>query len=73
MLIEPEIPMNTGNIGRLSLASGSTLHLVKPFGFELDDQRLKRAGLDYWKYISCLLYTSPSPRDKRQSRMPSSA
>ncbi|MFB1019850.1 MAG: TrmH family RNA methyltransferase, partial [Flavobacteriales bacterium] len=49
VLIEPEIPMNTGNIGRLSLASGSVLHLVKPFGFEINDARLKRAGLDYWK------------------------
>lgn len=56
MLIEPEIPMNTGNIGRLSLASGSTLHLVKPFGFELDDKRVKRAGLDYWKHISLKIY-----------------
>ena len=58
VLIEPEIPMNTGNIGRLSLASGSTLHLVKPFGFELDDSRLKRAGLDYWKHISVHIYES---------------
>jgi tRNA (cytidine/uridine-2'-O-)-methyltransferase len=56
VLIEPEIPMNTGNIGRLSLASGSNLHLVKPFGFELEDSRLKRAGLDYWKHISLNLY-----------------
>lgn len=56
VLIEPEIPMNTGNIGRLSLASGSVLHLVKPFGFELDDSRLKRAGLDYWKHISLNIY-----------------
>ena len=48
--------MNTGNIGRLSLASGSALHLVKPFGFELDEKRLKRAGLDYWKYISVNIY-----------------
>ena len=56
VLIEPEIPMNTGNIGRLSLASGAALHLVKPFGFELDDKRLKRAGLDYWKYISVNIY-----------------
>jgi tRNA (cytidine/uridine-2'-O-)-methyltransferase len=47
VLFEPEIPNNTGNIGRLSLATGSHLHLVKPFGFELDDKRLKRAGLDY--------------------------
>ncbi len=56
VLVEPEIPMNTGNIGRLSLASGSALHLVKPFGFELNDKRLKRAGLDYWKHISVNIY-----------------
>ena len=56
VLVEPEIPMNTGNIGRLSLASGSALHLVKPFGFELGDKRLKRAGLDYWKHISVNIY-----------------
>ena len=58
VLIEPEIPMNTGNFGRLSLASGYTLHLVQPFGFELDDARLKRAGLDYWKHISLNIYES---------------
>ncbi|WP_323756529.1 tRNA (cytidine(34)-2'-O)-methyltransferase [Roseivirga sp.] len=58
VLIEPEIPMNTGNIGRLSLASGSKLHLVKPFGFELDDKRVKRAGLDYWKHVSLFVYES---------------
>ena len=56
VLIEPEIPMNTGNIGRLSLATGSVLHLVKPFGFEINDSRLKRAGLDYWKHISVKIY-----------------
>jgi len=56
VLIEPEIPMNTGNIGRLSLASVSVLNLVKPFGFELDDSRLRRAGLDYWKHISVKIY-----------------
>ncbi|MEA1786722.1 tRNA (cytidine(34)-2'-O)-methyltransferase [Arenibacter sp. GZD96] len=56
VLVEPEIPMNTGNIGRLSLASGSHLHLVKPFGFELDDRRLKRAGLDYWPHLSLFIY-----------------
>lgn len=56
VLIEPEIPMNTGNIGRLCLASNSRLHLVKPFGFELDDSRLKRAGLDYWKHIDVTIY-----------------
>uniref|UniRef100_UPI0040475172 tRNA (cytidine(34)-2'-O)-methyltransferase n=1 Tax=Mariniflexile sp. TaxID=1979402 RepID=UPI0040475172 len=56
VLIEPEIPNNTGNIGRLALASGSVLHLVKPFGFEIDDTRLKRAGLDYWKHLSIVYY-----------------
>ncbi|MEZ7837242.1 MAG: tRNA (cytidine(34)-2'-O)-methyltransferase [Flavobacteriales bacterium] len=56
VLIEPEIPMNTGNIGRLSLASGSVLHLVKPFGFEINDARLKRAGLDYWKHLTVKIY-----------------
>lgn len=56
VLIEPEIPNNTGNIGRLSLGSGSRLHLVKPFGFEISDARLKRAGLDYWKHIDITIY-----------------
>ena len=56
VLIEPEIPTNTGNIGRLCLASGSTLHLVKPFGFEINDSRLKRAGLDYWQHLSVIMY-----------------
>ncbi len=58
VLVEPEIHTNTGNIGRLSLASGCNLHLVKPFGFELSDSRLKRAGLDYWKHISLFIYDS---------------
>ena len=56
VLIEPEIPNNTGNIGRLALATGSTLHLVKPFGFELTDKRLKRAGLDYWQHLNVVTY-----------------
>jgi tRNA (cytidine/uridine-2'-O-)-methyltransferase len=56
VLIEPEIPTNTGNIGRLSLATGSNLHLVKPYGFEISDSRLKRAGLDYWKHINLFEY-----------------
>ena len=58
VLLEPEIPNNTGNIGRLSLASGSVLHLVKPFGFEIDDARVKRAGLDYWQHLSLRIYES---------------
>jgi len=56
VLIEPEIPNNTGNIGRLALASGSNLHLVKPFGFEINDKRLKRAGLDYWQHTNLHIY-----------------
>ncbi|MCB1063702.1 MAG: tRNA (cytidine(34)-2'-O)-methyltransferase [Verrucomicrobiae bacterium] len=51
VLIEPEIPPNTGNIGRLCLAAGATLHLVGPLGFSLDDRSLKRAGLDYWAEV----------------------
>jgi tRNA (cytidine/uridine-2'-O-)-methyltransferase len=58
VLIEPEIPNNTGNIGRLSLATGSKLHLVKPFGFELSDKRVKRAGLDYWQHPDLRIYES---------------
>ena len=58
VLFEPEIPNNTGNIGRLSLAAGANLHLVKHFGFELNDSRVKRAGLDYWKHISLTIYES---------------
>jgi len=56
VLIEPEIPNNTGNIGRLALATGSKLHLVKPFGFELNDKRVRRAGLDYWQHLDLRLY-----------------
>lgn len=58
VLIEPEIPNNTGNIGRLALGSGSKLHLVKPFGFEISDTRLKRAGLDYWQHLEVIYYES---------------
>jgi tRNA (cytidine/uridine-2'-O-)-methyltransferase len=58
VLIEPEIPPNTGNIGRLCLATASTLHLVKPLGFSIDDRELKRAGLDYWKEVDVELWDS---------------
>ena len=58
VLIEPEIPPNTGNIGRLCLATCSTLHLVKPLGFSLDDRQLKRAGLDYWDEIDIKIWDS---------------
>lgn len=60
VLIEPEIPNNTGNIGRLALASGTHLHLVKPFGFEITDARLKRAGLDYWPHVQITIYENVS-------------
>jgi tRNA (cytidine/uridine-2'-O-)-methyltransferase len=58
VLIEPEIPPNTGNIGRLCLATRSRLHLVKPLGFSLGDRQLKRAGLDYWDEVDVRLWDS---------------
>ena len=58
LLIEPEIPPNTGNVGRLCLATRSTLHLVKPLGFSLDDRQLKRAGLDYWDDVDLKIWDS---------------
>jgi tRNA (cytidine/uridine-2'-O-)-methyltransferase len=58
VLIEPEIPPNTGNIGRLCLATQSMLHLIKPLGFSLDDPQLKRAGLDYWHEVNVQLWNS---------------
>ena len=58
VLVEPEIPPNTGNIGRLCLATGSALHLVKPLGFLLDDRELKRAGLDYWNEVDVQIWDS---------------
>ena len=94
ILFQPEIPPNTGNIIRLCANTNSTLHLIEPLGFDIDEKSLRRAGLDYHKHISllsyqtieecivslgdtrcfalstkgatrysCLLYTSPSPRD----------
>ena len=51
VLVEPEIPPNTGNIARLCAATRTTLHLIEPFGFELDDRQLKRAGMDYWQQV----------------------
>jgi tRNA (cytidine/uridine-2'-O-)-methyltransferase len=51
VLVEPEIPPNTGNVARLCAATKSVLHLVEPFGFELGDKQLKRAGMDYWRHV----------------------
>lgn len=51
VLLEPEIPPNTGNVARLCAATNSTLHLIEPLGFKLDDAQLKRAGMDYWQHV----------------------
>lgn len=51
VLLQPEIPPNTGNVARLCAATRSTLHLIEPFGFKLDDSQLKRAGMDYWQHV----------------------
>lgn len=58
VLVEPEIPQNTGNIARTCAATGTALHLVKPLGFSIDDKHLKRAGLDYWPYVDITVYES---------------
>ena len=58
VLVEPEIPPNTGNIARSCAATGSVLHLVKPLGFSIDDRSLKRAGLDYWPYVTVEIHES---------------
>ena len=67
VLIEPEIPPNTGNIGRLCLATGAHLHLVKPLGFSIDDRELKRAGLDYWKDVRVTVWESFAELQAAQS------
>lgn len=56
VLVEPEIPQNTGNIARTCAATGARLHLVKPMGFEITDKHLKRAGLDYWHLLDVTYY-----------------
>lgn len=58
VLVEPEIPPNTGNIARSCAATGAVLHLVKPLGFSIDDKSLKRAGLDYWPYVKVRVHES---------------
>lgn len=58
VLVEPEIPPNTGNIARSCAATGAKLHLVKPLGFSIDDKTLKRAGLDYWPFVDLEVHES---------------
>ena len=56
VLHEPEIPANTGNIGRTCVATGTALHLIKPLGFDISDKAVKRAGMDYWKDLTLYVY-----------------
>ncbi|MCD8124341.1 MAG: tRNA (cytidine(34)-2'-O)-methyltransferase [Lachnospiraceae bacterium] len=56
VLLEPEMPANTGNIGRTCVATGSKLHLIRPLGFQINDKMLKRAGLDYWPNLDVTVY-----------------
>ncbi|MCR4943151.1 MAG: tRNA (cytidine(34)-2'-O)-methyltransferase [Clostridium sp.] len=58
VLYQPEIPQNTGNIARTCVLTNSKLHLIKPLGFELDEKHLRRAGLDYWKYLDLEVHES---------------
>ncbi len=58
VLVEPQIPQNTGNIARTCSVTGSRLHIIKPMGFEIDDKKLKRAGLDYWHELDITYYDS---------------
>lgn len=58
VLVEPEIPPNTGNIARSAAATGSVLHLVKPLGFSVDEREVRRAGLDYWPYVNLIVHES---------------
>ena len=55
VLVEPQIPQNTGNISRTCAVTGAALHLVKPYGFEISDKKLKRAGLDYWDKLKTVV------------------
>ena len=57
VLYEPEMPANTGNIGRTCVATGTRLHLIEPLGFKLDEKHLRRAGLDYWKDLDVTVYS----------------
>ena len=58
VLLEPEIPANTGNIGRTCCATGTRLHLIEPLGFQINEKALKRAGMDYWNQLDVVVYES---------------
>ncbi len=65
VLVEPEIPENTGNIARTCSVTGAMLHLVRPLGFSVEDKHLKRAGLDYWRYLDITYYDSFAEVEER--------
>ena len=67
VLLEPEIPQNTGNISRTCAVTGTTLHLIKPYGFELSERTVRRAGLDYWPRLSLREYETPEDFFARNS------
>lgn len=67
VMVEPEIPQNTGNVARTCAATGARLHLVGPMGFKIDDKKLKRAGLDYWQYLDITYYESLEDFFKKNS------
>ena len=70
VLLEPEIPENTGNISRTCAATNSALHLIRPLGFDTSDKRLKRAGLDYWKHLDLTYYDGWSEFEAAHSGAP---
>lgn len=70
VLVEPEIPPNTGNVARTCAATGATLHLIEPLGFSLDDRYLRRAGVDYWHLVDVLRHGSWSEFLERLARTP---
>lgn len=69
VLLEPEIPANTGNIGRTCVAAGAKLHLIEPMGFQINEKQVKRAGLDYWDKLDYTIYDSyPDFLEKKSGR-----
>lgn len=66
VLVEPEIPPNTGNVGRLCMATSARLHLVEPLGFNLDDKQLRRAGMDYWDQLDVKVWPSFEALDSKE-------
>ena len=71
VLVEPDIPQNTGNIARLCAATGSPLHLVGPLGFHITSSKLKRAGLDYWESVNLIRHTGWEEYERDESRVES--